>query len=522
MQKNVVFKDKYGIIANYLVTLQPLLDNQMVVNSLSFLSFFALVFVVYYLLALKNSSKIQNIWLLLVSYVFYGMADYKLVFLLFSTTAIFYLLGKWLGYEITRQNRRRASNLTTLGVLLGIGILFYFKYLNFFADSMAQLLHGLGLNVSWTTLHIVLPVGVSFFTFKLISYIIEIHREHIKACDDFAEFALYIAFFPTILSGPIDRPNKFLPQLRMTHVFNYDKAVDGCRQILWGLFTKMCIADNLSLVVDYVWNDYSNQSATALTIAALLYPLQMYADFDGYSNMAIGVSKVLGFDIARNFNHPFLARNPAEYWKRWHISLTSWITDYIFMPLNIAFRSLGVSGIILAAAINMVVIGLWHGANWTYAFFGLYYSILYIPLIISGAFAKSMKLRPTAHGLPKFSDFYKMVFTFVLVAIGLIIFRAPTIADSWQYLLSILSLHNGTHLGAMGSMLFSNIWIFLFVVTILILEWTTREREHPLQFSNQGLFKHQLIRWGTYFLLCLLLFFFSDPGANQDFIYFQF
>ena len=494
----------------------------MVVNSLSFLSFFAIVFFIYYLPALKTHSKIQNVWLLLASYVFYGMADYKLAILLLITTALFYYLGKWLGKEMDRGNRRLASNITTLGVCFGIGILFYYKYLNFFADSIAQLLNSLGFQVSWTTLHIILPVGVSFFTFKLISYVIEIHREHIKACDDFVEFALYIAFFPTILSGPIDRPNKFLPQLRVSHTLHYDKAVDGCRQILWGLFTKMCIADNLGLVVDYVWNDYSNQSATALAIAALLYPIQMYADFDGYSNMAIGVSKLLGFDIARNFNHPFLARNPAEYWKRWHISLTSWITDYIFMPLNIAFRSMGVSGIILAATINMVVIGLWHGANWTYVFFGLYYGILYIPLIINGAFAKSMKLRPTSLGLPKLSDFYKMVFTFVLVAIGLIIFRAPTISDSWQYLLSILSLHNGTHLGALGSMIFSDIWVYSFVVMVLVLEWTTREREYPLQFSTLGLFRHQLMRWGLYFLLCLLLFFFSDPGANQDFIYFQF
>lgn len=494
----------------------------MVVNSLSFLSFFALVFFIYYLPALKNHSKIQNVWLLLSSYAFYGMADYKLAILLLITTTLFYYLGKWLGNEMGRGNRRLASNITTLGVCFGIGILFYYKYLNFFADSIAQLLNSLGFQVSWTTLHIILPVGVSFFTFKLISYVIEIHREHIKACDDFVEFALYIAFFPTILSGPIDRPNKFLPQLRVSHTLHYDKAVDGCRQILWGLFTKMCIADNLGLVIDYVWNDYSNQSATALVIAALLYPIQMYADFDGYSNMAIGVSKLLGFDIARNFNHPFLARNPAEYWKRWHISLTSWITDYIFMPLNIAFRSMGVSGIILAATINMVVIGLWHGANWTYVFFGLYYGILYIPLIINGAFAKSMKLRPTSLGLPKLSDFYKMVFTFVLVAIGLIIFRAPTISDSWQYLLSILSLHNGTHLGALGSMIFSDIWVYSFVVMVLVLEWTTREREYPLQFSTLGLFRHQLMRWGLYFLLCLLLFFFSDPGANQDFIYFQF
>ena len=494
----------------------------MVVNSLSFLLFFTLVFAVYYIPVGKNSPKFQNLWLLLASYFFYGFADWRLILLLLGTTAVFYGIGLWLSAEMKRQNKRKASMITTFGVLLGVGILFYFKYLNFFADSFAQLLKAVGFNVSWATLNIVLPIGVSFFTFKLISYVIEIHRERIEVCDDMVEFALYIAFFPTILSGPIDRPNKFLPQLRSYHTFDYYLAVDGCRQILWGMFTKMCIADNLSIVVDYVWADYSSQSATALTIAALLYPIQMYADFDGYSNMAIGVGKLLGFGVTRNFNHPFLARNPAEYWRRWHISLTTWITEYIFMPLNIEFRSLDKFGVILATTINMVVIGLWHGANWTYVFFGLYYGILYIPLILSGSFAKSKKLRPGSNGLPKFSDFYKMVFNFVLVAIGLIIFRAPSLSDSWHYLISVITLDNGVHLGVLGSMITSNIWLYLFVIIILVLEWTTRDKEHPLQLATTGLFKLRFVRWSLYFLICVFLFFFTNPGASQDFIYFQF
>jgi D-alanyl-lipoteichoic acid acyltransferase DltB (MBOAT superfamily) len=494
----------------------------MVVNSLVFLLFFTLVFAVYYIPVGKNSPKLQNIWLLLASYFFYGFADWKLILLLIGTTVVFYGIGLWLNAEMKRQNMRKASMITTLGVLIGVGILFYFKYLNFFADSFAQLLKAIGFNVSWATLNIVLPIGVSFFTFKLISYVIEIHRERIEVCEDLVEFALYIAFFPTILSGPIDRPNKFLPQLRCYHTFDYNLAVDGCRQILWGMFTKMCIADNLSVVVDYVWDDYSAQSAMALTVAALLYPIQMYADFDGYSNMAIGVGKLLGFRVTRNFNHPFLARNPAEYWRRWHISLTTWITEYIFMPLNIAFRRLDKVGIILATIINMVVIGLWHGANWTYVFFGLYYGVLYIPLIMDGSFAKSKKLRPGTKGLPKFSDFYKMVCNFVLVAIGLIIFRAPSLSDSWQYLMSVITLNNGVHMGVLGSMIFSNIWIYLFVIIILILEWTTREKEHPLQFTNTGFLRYRSMRWSLYFLICLLLFFYTNPGASQDFIYFQF
>ena len=192
------------------------------------------------------------------------------------------------------------------------------------------------------------------------------------------------------------------------------------------------------------------------------------------------------------------------------------------MPLNIAFRRLDKVGIILATIINMVVIGLWHGANWTYVFFGLYYGVLYIPLIMDGSFAKSKKLRPGTKGLPKFSDFYKMVCNFVLVAIGLIIFRAPSLSDSWQYLMSVITLNNGVHMGVLGSMIFSNIWIYLFVIIILILEWTTREKEHPLQFTNTGFLRYRSMRWSLYFLICLLLFFYTNPGASQDFIYFQF
>ena len=192
------------------------------------------------------------------------------------------------------------------------------------------------------------------------------------------------------------------------------------------------------------------------------------------------------------------------------------------MPLNIAFRSLDKFGVILATTINMVVIGLWHGANWTYVFFGLYYGILYIPLILSGSFAKSKKLRPGSNGLPKFSDFYKMVFNFVLVAIGLIIFRAPSLSDSWHYLISVITLDNGVHLGVLGSMITSNIWLYLFVIIILVLEWTTRDKEHPLQLATTGLFKLRFVRWSLYFLICVFLFFFTNPGASQDFIYFQF
>lgn len=495
----------------------------MVVNSLSFLLFFTVVFLVYYLPVCRKSPKFQNLWLFIASYFFYGFADWKMIPLLLGATAVFYGTGLWLKSEMEKGHVKRASHITTLGVVLGIGVLLYFKYLNFFADSFAQLLHAVGLNVSWTTLHIVLPIGVSFFTFKLISYVIEIHREHIQPCRDFIEFGTYVAFFPTILSGPIDRPNKFIPQFRSGRMFNYGLAVDGCRQILWGMFTKMCVADNLAPLTDGVWNAMDDHSPSTLLLVALAYPIQMYADFDGYSNMAIGVGKILGFDIAKNFNHPFLARNIAEYWSKWHISLTSWITDYVFMPLNIAFRGLGNSGIILAVVINLVVIGLWHGANWTFALFGLYHGLLYIPLVLSGAFGKRSKLKPGVCGFPKVGDFLAMCLTFLFVAVGLVIFKAGSVGEAWHFLsrlanVSVFRLSTGY--AELKSLLLT-VHTMIFVIVLMAMEWLCRNKQYAMEVTKDSTWlKRKAVRWVLYvILICLTL---MCKGVDTQFIYFQF
>jgi D-alanyl-lipoteichoic acid acyltransferase DltB (MBOAT superfamily) len=487
----------------------------MVVNSVRFLLFFIVVFTVYYLPVSKKYPRFQNLWLLLSSYFFYGVADWLMVPLLIGATIVFYGLGAWLKSEMRKRHQKNASRLTTLGVCLGIGLLLYFKYLNFFAESFAELLSAIGLKATWTTLNIVLPIGVSFFTFKLISYIIEIHREHIEPCKDFIEFATYIAFFPTLLSGPIDRPNTFIPQLRRSHSLDYVQAVDGCRQILWGMFTKICIADHLALVTDSIWADYSSQSGSTLLIWTLLYTMQIYTDFDGYSNMAIGVGKILGFNITRNFNHPLLARNIAEFWRNWHISLTSWITDYVFMPLNIAFRNLANWGVMLAVVINIVLIGLWHGANWTFGLFGLYHAMLYVPLVLSGSFGKNKKLRPNDHGLPKWTDFWKMLLNYFLVSLGFIIFHADSIADAFRFFGGILS----TSLFSMPSLPLKKATL-LFILIVLILEWTTRKKEHPLQLPTDGIFRYMAARYLLYAGIGLMLFLFA--GEVETFIYFQF
>ena len=360
----------------------------MVINSLAFAVFFAVVFVGMFLPWTMRSALRQNAWLLLASYVFYAMADWRMVPLLMLATLAFYLLGRKVDDMVKSQRWRSASCFTTLGVVLGVALLLVFKYLNFFGQSFAALFQAAGLSCTWTTLHIVVPVGVSFFTFKLISYVIDIHRQRIEPAGGWLQFATYIAFFPTLMSGPIDRPGKFLPQLDVIHRLDEPKAVDGCRQVLWGIFLKMCLADNLAVLTDSVWAAPDVYDASRLVAAVALFPLQLYADFGGYSHMAIGVAKVLGFDVAVNFKAPFLARNIAEFWQRWHISLTSWLTDYVFMPLNIAMRGWKQLGLVLAVIINMVLIGFWHGADWTFGVFGLYFGMLYVPLILRGKFGK--------------------------------------------------------------------------------------------------------------------------------------
>ena len=487
----------------------------MLINSLPFLAFFAVVLIVYFAPMLRGRAMWQNAWLLLVSYVFYGMADWRMVPLLMGTTLVYYGLGIAVKRAIDREQWRAASWVTTLAAALGVGLLLYFKYLDFFGQSIAAMLTTMGLHVSWTTLHILVPVGVSFSTFKLISYVVEIHREHIEPCNSLVDFAAYIAFFPTIMSGPIDRPGKFIPQLQRAHTFDYALALDGCRQVLWGLFTKMCIADNLALLTSGSWQSPDDFSASRLALSALLFPLQMYADFAGYSDMAIGVAKVLGFKVERNFNHPYLARNVAEYWRRWHMSLTSWITDYVFMPLNIAMRDRGRLGTILAVMVNLVVIGLWHGANWTYALYGLYHGLLFIPLVFSGSFGRNRKLKPRPNGMPQWHDLLKMLGTYCLVAIGLLIFQAPSVSHLWHYVCA-LARPSLLSVPSLGLPVFTYVGLAMLVGC----EWLCRDREHPLQFIHGPAVSSRAVRWSIYYvlILCILLF----QGQTQRFIYFQF
>lgn len=485
----------------------------MVVNSLSFLWFFLVVLVVYYLLSTKK--ELQNMFLLGCSYFFYTLVDLKMTAVLALLTLAYWVMGYAIGKSIEQEREQAASRLTTLSVIIGIGALFYFKYLDFFIGSFVNAASLIGIHLSWTGAHIIVPIGLSFFTFKLMSYTLDIYHGKIDHEHNVFNFANFIAFFPTILSGPIDRPKPFLKQLGQSRIFNPDNLMDGFRRILWGMFLKMCIADRLDLYVSAVWNNFEHHSAMSILFASLLYPFQMYADFSGYSEMAIGVSLMLGFKVAENFKRPFFSSNISEYWRRWHMSLTSWLTDYVFMPLNIKLRDWQITGTIVAIMLNMLFVGLWHGANWTYFFFGLYHGLLFIPLLLNGQFFKKTKVKVNSLGLPTFSIAVKMLGTYLLVTFGQFLFHASSMTDAVDIL-----CHTITHLE--GPLFIDSSTLLNAAICSIALIYVDFQEEW---FPNRLLYLPKFAeswRWPltvTMEILAILLFGIFD--SNQ-FIYFQF
>jgi D-alanyl-lipoteichoic acid acyltransferase DltB (MBOAT superfamily) len=485
----------------------------MVVNSWAFLLFFSVVFVGYYLPVARSNPRFQNIWLLVSSYFFYGYVDMKMIALLLGSTVVFYLLGLGIRRQLQGERFRQAALLRTLGVVIGVGILFYFKYLNFFADSVAHLLQSLGMQATWTTLHIVMPVGVSFFTFKLISYVVEVCRERIEAERDFVNFANYVSFFPTILSGPIDCPKCLLGQLKTRRTIDSDRAIDGLRQIIWGILKKKVVADWLAWIIDSAWANVDGQSGVMLLVCALIYPVQMYMDFSGYSDMAIGVAKILNIRVQKNFNYPFFVTNIAEYWRKWHISLTGWLTEFVFMPVNVALRNWGRWGVIVAIMTNLLLVGMWHGANWTFVVFGLYHGLLFIPLILTGAFQKKQK-RDFKGYIPSVGFVAKMLVTYLLVAFGLIIFRAPDVAEVGHYLSAMCMAPWGVFQTETSKA------SFLFGAIIMLLEWIAfvkGKQEYAVQTTDYG--------WKSYcvdLVMLVTLIFFMYNRSEVGFVYMQF
>jgi alginate O-acetyltransferase complex protein AlgI len=483
----------------------------MVFNSVSFFGFFTLFFLLYWFVTNKNL-KFQNLLLLVGSYLFYGWADWRFLFLIIGVS----ILNYHLGIQIEKlKDSNRKKWLLYIGLFQGIGGLAYFKYYNFFITSINDAFHSLDLNFHLQTLTIIIPLGISFFTFRTISYLLDIDKGKIEASKDWVVFFNYVSFFPSVLSGPIDKAKMFVSQLEKKREYNFNQSADGFRQILWGLFKKVVIADNCAIVTNPIFDDYQNLPASSLLIGAFLYTIQIYADFSGYSDMAIGISRLLGFNITKNFDFPFFSQNIAEFWRKWHVSLTSWLTEYVFTPLSITFRDYDKSGLIIAIIINFTIIGFWHGASWNYVLFGFLHGCYFIPLILKGTMNKKKKIDKDQR-LPSIKETFNIIKTFTLVMFTFILFRAENTTEAFDILTKIFSksifefpmFRFRTELGMN----------LIFIVFMIVVEWIGRNGEYGI--AKIFVVKPRIFRWVFYYFILLIVFLFA--AQNQQFIYFQF
>ena len=386
----------------------------MAINSIIFWFAFIAVLLPYFTV-LRHSAKAQNVWLLAASYAIYGYADWRMLPLLLAVTVFYYFLAPAIARN-RQTNARRATTLSTVGIVVGVGVLWWFKYLNFCIEQFTELFNSAGIGASTSTMKIIMPVGISFFTFKLISYTIEVRRGNIQPERNFINFGTYVAFFPTIMSGPIDRPKPFLDQLRHNHLANSTDLSEGAKRVLWGFFLKMCIANRICIYTDSVFNHCFFHNGTTLIVASVLYLIQMYTDFSGYSHMAVGVSRMMGIRVMENFQQPFFAQNVADFWRRWHISLSTWFKEYVYIPLG--GNRKGKFRQYRNIAIVWLLTGFWHGASWNFLIWGVYFGIL---LIIEKLFVgRLLSKLPAAVG---------HIYTMFLVCISWLIFYFTDISE---------------------------------------------------------------------------------------------
>ena len=481
----------------------------MLFNSFTFMIFLPVVFLLYWFVFRKL--RWQNLLILVSSYVFYGWWDWRFLILIVITSASSFASG----LLIHRYEGRRAvqRGISAANIVLNLGILGAFKYFNFFVDSLASLLSMFGLAVDWPTMNIILPVGISFYTFQALSYSIDVYARRIEPTRDVIAFFSFISFFPQLVAGPIERATNLLPQMQRERTFDYARAVDGLRQMLWGFFKKLIIADGCAEVVNQLWDGMDSATGAMLLVASLLFTFQIYADFSGYSDIAIGCAKLFGFRLTTNFRVPYFSRNVREFWRRWHITLMNWFTQYVYFPLGGSRR--GRARTILNTLAVFALSGLWHGADWTFVLWGLYHALLFIPLVLLGA----SKCKDTvAHGklLPSLREFTSMLVTFLLVNFGWILFRAPDMTSFGTFASRLFSPTLFSLDGLTKRMLVMLLWC----AGLLLVEWLQREREHVLQIDGYRIFTTQASRLALYALLVCLIFYFA--GQVQTFIYFQF
>ncbi|WP_396146777.1 MBOAT family O-acyltransferase [Flavobacterium sp.] len=475
-------------------------------NSLNFAIFLPIVFLLYWFVFPKNY-KYQNILLLIASYFFYACWDYRFLFLLIFSTFLDYFTGIKM-HEA--QNNRLKKFWFWLSISVNLGFLGFFKYYNFFVQSFASAIAQTGLHIDVWTLKVILPVGISFYTFHGLSYVIDIYYDRITPEKDIVDYSVFVSFFPLLVAGPIERATHLLPQIQRERKFNYNNAVDGLRQILWGLFKKVVIADNCAEYANIIFNDSAHQSGSNLVLGALFFTFQIYCDFSGYSDIALGTARLFGIDLLRNFAFPYFSRDIAEFWRRWHISLSTWFRDYLYIPLGGSKGGTWMK--VKNTFIIFLVSGFWHGANWTFVAWGFLNALYFMPLLLAKTNRNNIGIVAEGKLLPTFSDLMHMLVTFGLTVFAWIFFRANSLSHAFSYIEGILT----KSLFSMPTLLPLTVLALLFF--FIIIEWIGRENQYALQ--RTGFQWPKPLRIGFYFLLVFLIFAFM--GKEQVFIYFQF
>lgn len=478
----------------------------MLFNSMDFAVFLPLVFAIYWGL-FQSRLKLQNLFLVAASYFFYGWWDVRFLSLIVASSLIDYAIG--IGLSSTDSTfKRKALLFASIGV--NLGLLGVFKYFDFFSTSFADAYQLFGHAIDPLRLNLVLPIGISFYTFQTLSYSIDVYKKNLEPCKDIVAFLGFVSFFPQLVAGPIERATNLLPQFYQSRSFNYSKAIDGLKQILWGLFKKIVIADNCALFVNDVFSNNEALAGSTLLLGAIFFAFQIYGDFSGYSDIAIGTSRLFGFQLNKNFAFPYFSRDMAEFWRRWHISLSTWFRDYLYIPLGGSRGSLWFK--IRNTAIIFLVSGFWHGANWTFIIWGLLNALYFLPLLLRKR--NRANLDDVAQGrlFPKFEELLKIMGTFGLTVIAWVFFRAESVSHAIAYLdgicsFSIFYFPENVPLN-----------LILFLIVFIALEWLGRSNEYAIQRMkiNTAL----PMRWAVYLGITICIF--SNINNSQDFIYFQF
>lgn len=477
----------------------------MLFNSLSFALFFAMVFVLYWVVFNKNLKR-QNLLLLLVSLFFYSCWDWRFLFLLLFSIGLDFYVGNQI--YINSKNKSRKKIWLWLSIVINLSFLGFFKYFNFFIDNFTDFITLLGFKPNHWTLQIILPVGISFYTFHGLSYVIDIYNDKIKPEENLMDYSLFVSFFPLLVAGPIERATHLLPQIKGKRSFDYAKAVSGLRQILWGLVKKIVIADSCAVYVNLIFDDPSNYSGSTLLIGAVLFSFQIYGDFSGYTDIALGTARLLGIELLQNFSYPYFSRDIAEFWRRWHISLSSWFRDYVYIPLG------GSNGTKYEKIRNTFIIfilsGFWHGANWTFIVWGLLNAVFFLPLLLKNKNRNHLKIvSDTDFNL---KTIFQLFSTFGLVTFAWIFFRANSLNDAFNYVSILFSNTIFNFPEIFPKTVFVHLFLFIGI------EWWGRNNRFAIEYFGHSWKKP--IRIGFYYILAGMVLYYS--GKEFQFLYFQF